>query len=464
MKRFLSVFLALAVAGLTATVAFAAGGEKEPSGHYSGVAVFDEKYVSPGGTVYLDIDYFYGSWKEDADVWDANKQEYVEKKVTVDNQDYPIGSLDKEYHTVTASWTSGGQYIQSVYFEDGDDEIAIEIKGGFISTVDREIRGTIRILERNYPNRPSVTYTCKIPKEALIIEASDEKTRIIDWGSQQYGLPSDYQDAQVRFSTDEGDNYGTFIGEFDSQKDGSSLAEYRVRISGQTPLYLGFSESENKTVAKNYPSASLRYINWTARPTFDYSGKLSIYMDSDEYIYGINDDNTLYSLGGSYDASAKAYVVTTKTLGSYVISDTRLTAGGSGGGSAATSPSSASVSSAAPSSAAPSSTAPPPSSSPAPPPSSVEPSSDPEEEPSEPEDSEPEETSSSSMSDPGDADDGDGDDEKEPAGKKKFPLVPALFGVLGVVILVCAVVVVGNRNSGSRARSRRRRYDDDWDD
>lgn len=472
MKKIVSVVLALAMTVSMTVTAFAKDGKAPASGPYSGIAELDNgPEFDPGETITLNIDYFYGSWKEK--VWDETKGRDV--NVTVDVENEPLGYLDKDYHKVTATWASGGQYIQNVYFEDGDSFVSIELKGE-ASTADREVTGTIRIRESGIPNRDPVTYECKIKKGALTIKGVDEKSRMVSHGNRQFGLPDDYQTKQVRFNHDEDGSYGTFIGDFRSQKNGTQLAMFRVRILDQKSLYLGFSESANKTIASKYPDAELTFINWTARPTFEYAGKLYIYADPDEYVYGVKDDNTLYNLGAAFDEDEYAYRLdNVKTLGSYVISDTQLSASGSGssgssgsGGGATQNPSS----SAAPSSTAPppaSSVAPPPASSTAPPPasseapssSSEESSSEPEES-SEPEDEEPEDPDDEDPYDP-DEDDEDGDDEDEKkTEKKKFPLVPVLLGVLGIVILVCAVVVVGSRNN--RSRSRRRRYDDDWDD
>lgn len=463
MKRFLSVFLALAMMVSMTTVAFAELDPKPTEGRYSGIASFDDgPMYLPGESLYLDVDYFYGKWRQKE--WD--KEEEKDVSTQVDVRDYPIVYLEKEYHAVSATWTSGGKYVENVYFEDGDDYVTIQLKGGVSLPKDTDLKGTVKIKETNYPNRPSVTYECKIEKGTVILEASDEKSRMEEWGDRKFSLPYDYQDRQVRFVTEDGEDYGTFLADFKSQKDGANVAQFQVRIDGQTPLFLGFSEVFNSALDKKYPDADLRILNWTARPTFDRQGTLSIYMDPDEYIYGINDDNTLYRLGGSYDSDKKAYVISTKTLGNYVISDVQLSAGGSGssGSAQVTSPSSA------PASGAPSSTAPPPASSTAPPPassapaSSEDPSSAPEE-PDEPEDDDGEDPDPGfTVTEPDDGDDDNGDDEKEPVEKKKFPLVPVVLGVVGVAVLIGAVVVVGNRSSGSRSRSRRRRYDDDWDD
>lgn len=479
MKRMLAMVLALALAiPMTAMVAFATPGK---DGAPTGEAEFEDGYeVSPGDTIELDESWFYGKWTERED---GERVTYEESP----------GSLDKEFHKVSATWTRGGEYVDSVYFEDGDSYVTIQLKGGISMTSDKELAGTVKVLLKDFPNMPNVTYTCKINRGDVIIKGIDEKSRMVYLDDKEFGLPDDYQEKQVRFSTDEGEDYGTFIGEFYGSRSGQDVATFRVRIIDQGSLYLGFSEASNSTLLKKYPNANMRFINWTARPTFDREGKLSIYMEPDEYIYGVKDDNTLYRLGGTYDENNDAYVITTKTLGCYVISDTQLSAtaasgngGNSGTGGNAVAPSSSTApkpsSSVAPSSVAPppsssvapppsSSVAPPPSSSVAPPPSSSEviapppsseeePSSDPDEESSDPGEDDPDEDEDDEKDRDKDDDEDDEDKEKE---KKGFPLVPVLLGVLGIVIIVCAVVVVGNRSNSSQ-RSRRRRYDDDWDD
>ena len=487
MKRLLAMVLAVALAiPMMTTVAFAKAGDP---GKPSGEAEFDDGYeVSPGDTIELDESWFYGKWTERED---GERHTYEESP----------GSLDSEFHKVSATWTRGGEYIEDVYFEDGDSYVTIEIKGGITTTSDKEIAGTVKILLKDFPNMPNVTYTCKINRGDVVIKGIDEKSRMVYLDDKEFGLPDDYQEKQVRFVTEDGDEYGTFIGEFYGERSGQDVATYRVRIIDQKSLYLGFSEASNSTLQKKYPNADLRFINWTARPTFDQAGKLSIYMDPEEYIYGVNDDNTLYRLGGTYDEDNDAYVISTKTLGCSVISDTALTASGSGSGgnTTVTKPSSSSTAPKPSSSVAPppssstvlkpsSSVAPPPSSSSvAPPPSSssVAPPSSSSVAPPPSSSSEEEDPEDEESSDPADNEDDDKDDEDDKKDKDKdkdkddkddeddededkkekkgFPLVPVLLGVLGIVIIVCAVVVVGNRTGGSQ-RSRRRRYDDDWDD
>ena len=169
-----------------------------------------------------------------------------------------------------------------------------------------------------------------------MVKGIDEKENMYEDGDKEFSLPWDYQTKKVRFVTDDGAKYGTFTAEFDNDE-GDHIAKFVTKVVDQSALYLGFNETENIALMKKFPDANMRFINWT-RPKFELKGKLSIYMESDEYIYGINTDDTLYRLGGTWDSDNDAYVISTDTLGSYVISDTQLVKTGSSGGTTTTTP------------------------------------------------------------------------------------------------------------------------------
>ena len=185
MKRLLAMVLAVALAiPMMTTVAFAKPGV---DGAPSGEAEFDNGYeVSPGDTIELDESWFYGKWTERED---GERHTYEESP----------GSLDSEFHKVSATWTRGGEYIEDVYFEDGDSYVTIEIKGGITATSDKEIAGTVKILLKDFPNMPNVTYTCKINRGDVVIKGIDEKSRMVYLDDKEFGLPDDYQEKQVRF-------------------------------------------------------------------------------------------------------------------------------------------------------------------------------------------------------------------------------------------------------------------------
>ena len=339
MKRILAMMTAaLIVASMMAVTAFAADDEG---------TVCDPSEVHGGEKVTIDTYYFV----------------YTDK----DGTEYRLDdSLDVDYYSkVTPTWKKNGSMVEQVYYNDGDSYVTLVIKAGINTSVSKNIIGQLKIRDTEARRN----YVCKIEEGDLVVKGIDEKENMYEDGDKEFSLPWDYQTKKVRFVTDDGAKYGTFTAEFDNDE-GDHIAKFVTKVVDQSALYLGFNETENIALMKKFPDANMRFINWT-RPKFELKGKLSIYMESDEYIYGINTDDTLYRLGGTWDSDNDAYVISTDTLGSYVISDTQLVKTGSSGGTTTTPPP-ASSTAPKPSSTTPkpsSSVAPPPSSSVAPPPS-----------------------------------------------------------------------------------------------
>ena len=420
MKKLLSLALALAVCLSLAVPAMA--------------AYVDPDVVYPGSVVRVYTDEFY---------YDGDQELGCE--------------LDKEYFSgVTARWKKGGSYVERVYFDDGDDYVTIIIKDDISVSSEKEIYGTLRIRDKDARR----TYECEIVEGDLTL-APYEKSNMEYLGDREFTLPWDYQSNEVKFVTEDGDDYGTFTAEFDDDS-GHDVAYFVTKIVDQSPLYLGYNENEVEEVAEEYPRAYLRFLTWPAWPTFDIEGELGIYMEPEEFIYGIDEDGELYRLGGRYDTSTGAYVIETATLGSYVVSDRQLISHGSGT-SAVTPPASSSSTAPAPSSS--SSSAPPASSSStAPAPSSSSASSEPDTggSASSEEEVSPAPSSSDVEPEPSEPESEPADTQPEEEEEGGFPLVPVLIGVLAVVIVVCvAVVVIGNR--GGSQKKRKKKFDD-WDD
>ena len=292
MKRILAMMTAaLIVASMMAVTAFAADDEG---------TVCDPSEVHGGEKVTIDTYYFV----------------YTDK----DGTEYRLDdSLDVDYYSkVTPTWKKNGSMVEQVYYNDGDSYVTLVIKAGINTSVSKNIIGQLKIRDTEARRN----YVCKIEEGDLVVKGIDEKENMYEDGDKEFSLPWDYQTKKVRFVTDDGAKYGTFTAEFDNDE-GDHIAKFVTKVVDQSALYLGFNETENIALMKKFPDANMRFINWT-RPKFELKGKLSIYMESDEYIYGINTDDTLYRLGGTWDSDNDAYVISTDTLGSYVISDTQL--------------------------------------------------------------------------------------------------------------------------------------------
>lgn len=427
MKKLLSLALVMAMFLGLAVPAFA---EAYP----------DPDVVYPGNETRIYTDDFY--WEDD------------------DGDMIPLAcELDKEYFAgVTPRWKKGGNYIDRVYFDDGDDYVTIVFKDDIDVSSEKDIIGSLQIRDRDAKR----TYVCEIEEGDLILGIMDKVNMETD-GDREFSLPWDYQTNKVKFVSEDGEDYGTFNANFNTET-GEKIAYFTTKIVEQSPLYLGYNQNDNMTLVKKYSDADLRFITWSANPTFDITGKLGIYMEPEEFIYGVKDDNTLYRLGGTYDSKTGAYVISTATLGSYVISDKQLVTSGSSSGSSTSTSTAPSSSSTAPAPSS-SSTAPAPSSSSsvAPAPSSSEASSDSSssEESATSDSSSSEVVESSSSEAESSEPESEATDVEAEEDKGGFPLVPVLIGVLVVVVIICvAVVVLGNRGSG---RSKKKKFDD-WDD
>ena len=239
---------------------------------------------------------------------------------------------------------------------------------------------------------------------------------------------------------------------FEFKADSKSFFE--VNTVGQGTIVLGFNNDYDDKIGNKYPDANLDFYNGNYA-SFNRVGKLylSYSGDDDGYVYSIAKDGTLSRVEAEWDEYEDCYVITTRTLGRYVISDKRLTitsttTGSSSSSSSKTSGSgSGTVVTPTPSSTAPSYTYTPPVSSSTPPPaaSSEAPSSEPESEPeeSEPEDEDEDEDEDEIVSVIIDDDDSEGPEKKNGISGWVWALI--ITGLTAVPVAIGAVYYLNNR-------------------
>ena len=115
-------------------------------------------------------------------------------------------------------------------------------------------------------------------------------------------------DVEIEFPDGDGYFYGT------AKKDGAIVA--------------GMSTDDDSSITRRYPNASLRfYYGNGASLTALRSPKIYIEADEDDYLYEVTGSNTLTNRTSSYDEDEGGFVLSSNTLGKYIVSDTRLTAG-----------------------------------------------------------------------------------------------------------------------------------------
>ncbi len=95
-------------------------------------------------------------------------------------------------------------------------------------------------------------------------------------------------------------------------------------------LVAGMSTDEVSSIVRRYPDADLRFfLGSGASLTNLRNPKLFFEGNDDDYLYEINNSNTLTNRTSTYDDDEGGFVVSTNTLGKYLVSDTRLSSSGS---------------------------------------------------------------------------------------------------------------------------------------
>ncbi|HWP51916.1 MAG TPA: hypothetical protein VN626_09515 [Clostridia bacterium] len=121
------------------------------------------------------------------------------------------------------------------------------------------------------------------------------------------------------------EGYG-FIGdseeEFTFECDDDSY--FTVNTVGQSKLLISATTDFDSKIADLYPTANLNFFYGNGA-TFNKTGVLTLAADEGSYLYQVKDDGTMVRLNAEYDEYDEAFLIKTKTLGKYVVSDTALT-------------------------------------------------------------------------------------------------------------------------------------------
>ncbi len=176
---------------------------------------------------------------------------------------------------------------------------------GSSSTQNREIHGKVTIKKTSNPNKFS----------------DIDKDIVIELG---YSRASDGIIPTTPAAFKEGDGFDAerdYVFEFDADRN----VRFEVDTVGQGRIVLGFDTEYDEKIDRKYPNARLWYYNGNGA-SFNRVGKLYLggFDDDDYYVYEVGSGSSLTRVNAEYDKYEEAYVISTRTLGRYVVSDTRL--------------------------------------------------------------------------------------------------------------------------------------------
>lgn len=297
MKKVLALMLALGLIAGLATVSFASHGLNPGDVVYFGDDDDDDDYytssnvessVPPGTTAWIyledydkDVDDPKSVKLDDVSVWDPDEDDEI-KLISVDRK--PVkkktgsNSGDRAWFArMTVRSVAASKYPKDGYDVDDFTITYTSYAGGSSSTESVDV------------NLSTIEYD----------ESDDEFTET----AKLFEYDKD-DDVDIDLPDDAGNFKGT------ARKDFEVVASMDTKV--------------NNSILTKYPNADIQFFNGNGAVFQVSSGKMTFYANSGDYLYSVGSDNKLTDISNTWNSTRNAFVVTTNTIGRYILSDTKL--------------------------------------------------------------------------------------------------------------------------------------------
>lgn len=212
---------------------------------------------------------------------------------------------------VVVDWSKGEEitsYPKIEYREMMDETGEISLGYRYVASIaildildgkQHTLRGTIKLAKRANSKAPTVSFTVSVKQDGLD-------------GTENTVL------CQSK----------TLLVEFDKSTEAATILFYdfgyfEVDVTGQGQLDIGCSLEPVTNIDNRYPNAKLKFLYWIRKPFFDREGKFFIPCQKDDFLYEIQ-GSKLIDRTNSYSNEQQAFVLTTRRLEGFVISDRKL--------------------------------------------------------------------------------------------------------------------------------------------
>lgn len=220
--------------------------------------------------------------------------------------------ISTTYYSIAGqSWQTGRDLVSSVTVDNEENVFVIKLKPDYQSTRDKTLEGTVKVRDKKNGRFLTMTINCTIGYEQ---------------GTIDIGSDGDIADLIVEDDTvytvtaaDKGYPYGTLMFQAD-------IADVSVRVYDKEKLFLGYDRSPDREIllANSENDAIMEFLRFEGRPTFSGNATLSFYgFEKGHYVYEIK-NGKLTNTGAKWDDDTDSYVIKTRTLGHYVVSDAPL--------------------------------------------------------------------------------------------------------------------------------------------
>lgn len=233
----------------------------------------------------------------DAGVWGTQVLEY---------------EISSTYYSIAGqSWEKGKELVSSITIDNDENYFVINLKPDYLATKDKVLKGTVKVRDKKQGRFLTMTINCTVGYNQASIDIESDGN-----------IPNLIVDPDTVYTvnaSDKGYPYGTLIFQAD-------VADVTARVYDKEKFFLGWNREPHKdTLLANAESdAVIEFLNFEGNPSFSGSATVHFYGFEDNYhIYEIK-NGRLTKTAAKWDDEQDCFVLKTRTLGNYVISDRTL--------------------------------------------------------------------------------------------------------------------------------------------
>ncbi len=264
---------------------------------------------------------------------DANDEGITNTKA-INSTNYSISNIKYE---------EGKSLVESIKFNDADDLLEIKLKQDYTMTTPKELALTLvlkgkKVAKGNRPeditlqvgqikgvgNKLTVGYKLYDGKDYA---ATDSGIVIVD--TDDVRLPNDAGSTKalykvVKYDNDAGTKGTAVYGTMEMTARDTDV-EIEARVYDGDKLFLYNEIDADDDILKKYADtdADITFLSFPAAPTFNATATVRFYKDEDSFVYGMK-NGQLVNVNAKWDDDEGCFVLKTRTLGSYVFSDKKL--------------------------------------------------------------------------------------------------------------------------------------------
>lgn len=222
---------------------------------------------------------------------------------------------DKELHSDNYSiteirWEEGRSMVESVKIDNDSNKLVVTLKKDYSSTKDKTIQGTVKLREKGASKyfTIAISGTVGYQQDDIVIDAD---------GYINNFTPSN--DVLYTVKTNGNIPYGNL--EFSAD-----WAEVSVRVYEKEKYYLGYNLEPNREVllANADTDAEMSFLTFAGTPSFNSTATVNFFdTDENSIVYEIKNGRLVKS-AARWDSDSGSWLLKTKVLGSYVISNKEL--------------------------------------------------------------------------------------------------------------------------------------------